>query len=258
MITSTRNERVKYVRSLARRRVRQREGRFLVEGSRLVREAVEAALTPALALYTEAWAASAAGQELLPKLKDAAEGVWLVSESVMTACADTQSPQGVIAVVPFVHNPPREGVWLVLDQVRDPGNLGTILRSAEAAGVGLVALMPGTVDLYSPKVVRSAMGAHFRVPSESLDWTRLSKRVAGRDVWLAEAEADLPYDAVDWNRASVLILGAEASGAGEAARTLSTGRVGIPMESGAESLNVAMAATVILFEMARQKRLGRG
>ena len=140
--------------------------------------------------------------------------------------------------------------------MRDPGNLGTILRSAEAAGVGQVLLAPGTVDAYNPKVVRGAMGAHFRLPLESLDWPAIAERVAGRAVWLADAAGEIAYDQVDWTAPSALIVGGEAAGAGQRAAELATGRVCIPMTGGAESLNAAMAATVILFEAARQRRGG--
>jgi TrmH family RNA methyltransferase len=254
MITSTQNERIKYVRSLARRRVRQREGRFVVEGTRLVEEVVRAGLRPALALYTEAWAASSAARHLLQSLDSAEEGAWLVSEAVLAACADTRTPQGVLAVVPFVQLPPRPGLILILDSLRDPGNLGTILRSAEAAGVGQVILAPGTVDPYNPKVVRGGMGAHLRLPVLSLPWPAIAELVAGRAIWLADAAADVAYDAVDWTLPSALLVGGEASGPGEQARALATGGVSIPMAGGTESLNAAMAATVILFEAARQQR----
>jgi TrmH family RNA methyltransferase len=143
---------------------------------------------------------------------------------------------------------------LILDGLRDPGNLGTILRSAEAVDVGYVILAPGSVDLYNPKVVRGAMGAHFRLPVHALDWPAISGAVAGRDVWLADAAGRVSYDAVDWSRPSVLIVGGESAGATEEAAALSTGRVSIPMAAGAESLNAAMAASVILFEAARQRR----
>ena len=254
MITSTQNERVKYVRSLARRRVRQREGRFVVEGTRLVDETVRAGIKPALVFYTEAWAETTAGQRLLPSLRPAEHGDWLVSEGVLAACADTQSPQGVLAVAPLVNIQPRPGFILILDGIRDPGNLGTILRSAEAAGAGQVLLAPGTVDFYSPKVVRGAMGAHFRLSVSNLDWPAIRNRVAGRAVWLADAVGGIAYDAVDWTVLSALIVGGEAAGSGEEAAALATGRVSIPMAGGAESLNAAMAAAVILFEAARQQR----
>jgi TrmH family RNA methyltransferase len=256
VITSTQNERIKYVRSLVRRRVRQREGRFVVEGTRLIEEVVRAGIKPALLLYTQAWAATPSGQRLLPSLRPAEEGDWLVSDAVLAACADTETPQGVLAVVPFVSLSPRPGLILILDRLRDPGNLGTILRSAEAAGVGQVILAPGTVDLYNPKAVRGAMGAHFRLPVTSLNWPAITESVGGGAVWLAEAAGDVAYDAVDWTQPAALIVGGEAAGAGEKASALARGRVCIPMAGGAESLNAAMAATVILFEAARQRRSG--
>jgi TrmH family RNA methyltransferase len=254
MITSVRNERVKYIRSFARRRVRQQEGRFVVEGTRLVGEMVRTGVRPVLALYTEAWATTGEGRALLPALALAQEGSWLASEAVLAACADTETPQGVLAVAPFSALEARSGPILAVDQLRDPGNLGTILRSAEAAGVGLVVLTPGTVDAYNPKVVRSAMGAHFRLPVASLAWPEIADLMAGRAVWLADATGDVAYDAVDWRQPIALIVGGEATGAGEEAIALATGRVCIPMAGETESLNAAMAATVILFEMARQRR----
>jgi TrmH family RNA methyltransferase len=258
MISSTQNERIKYIRSLARRRVRQREGRFVVEGTRLIEEVARAGIRPTLVLYTERWSATLEAQRLLSSLLAAEDGAWFVSEAAMIACADTKTPQGVLAVIPFVQLQPRSGLVLILDGLRDPGNLGTILRSAEAAGVGHVVLAPGTVDAYNPKVVRGAMGAHFRLPISSLDWPTIAEVMAGRQVWLAEATGGIAYDAVDWRQAVALIVGGEAAGAGGEATTLATGRVTIPMAGGAESLNAAMAATVILFEAVRQRRAWSG
>ncbi len=254
MISSTQNERVKYIRSLARRRVRQREGRFVVEGTRLVDEVARAGIKPALVLHTESWGATPEAQRLSAWLAEAGEGSWLASDPVLAACAETQSPQGVVAVIPFVRLEPRPGLILILDGLRDPGNLGTILRSAEASGVGQVILAPGTVDLYNPKVVRGAMGAHFHLPVASLDWPAIIKQVAGRAVWLADARGGTAYDSVDWRQPSALIVGGEAAGAGEKAVSLAAGHTSIPMTGGTESLNAAMAATVILFEAARQRR----
>jgi TrmH family RNA methyltransferase len=172
----------------------------------------------------------------------------------MAACTGTKTPQGIVAVVPRLQLEAKRGLVLILDGLRDPGNLGTILRSAEAAGVGQVILPPGTVDPYNPKVVRGAMGAHFRLPVTSMDWPAIAGRLAGRQIWLADASAETPYDTVDWGLAAGLIVGGEAAGAGESAMALATGRVGIPMAGGAESLNAAMAATVLLFEAAKQHR----
>jgi len=254
VITSIHHDQAKYVRSLARRQVRQREGRFVVEGTRLAEEVVRAGVRPALVFYAEAWAASPAGRRLLPMLRPADQGDWPVSEAVLAASSDTESPQGVLAVVPFLSIAPRPGLILILDQIRDPGNMGAILRSAEASGARQVILAPGTEDLYNTKEERGAMGAHFRLPVTILDWPAIAGRVAGRAVWLADAAGETACDRVDWTVPSALIVGGEAAGAGDQATALATRRVSIPMAGGAESLNAAMAATVILFEAARQSR----
>lgn len=254
-ITSVQNERVKYIRSLGRRRVRQRERRFLVEGTRLGEEVVRAGIKPALVLYTEAWAETPAGQSLLPSLLPDGDGRILAGDAVLAACSDTVTPQGVLAVVPFLQLQPQPGLTLVLDRLRDPGNLGTILRSAEAAGVGQVILAPGTVDQYNPKVVRGAMGAHFRLPIANLAWDAIAERLKGRAVWLADGDGGTVYDAANWTAPSALIVGGETEGASDNAHAIASGSVCIPMEGRPDSLNAAMAATIILFEAARQGRL---
>jgi TrmH family RNA methyltransferase len=215
---------------------------------------VRAGIRPALVFYTQDWLSGPLAQPLTPHLDLAEDGAWLVADAVMAACAATETPQGVLAVVPFIHLAPRPGLILILDRLRDPGNLGTILRSAEAAGVGQVILTPDTVDLYNPKVVRGAMGAHFRLPVDRSGWPAIRELTAGRAVWLADAQGGLAYDAIDWTAPSALIIGGEAAGAGKEAPSLAGGRVRIPMPGKAESLNAAMAATVILFEIARQHR----
>jgi RNA methyltransferase, TrmH family len=254
MITSAQNHRVKYVRSLGRRRARDREGRFVVEGTRLIEEVTRAGIRPALVFFTPQWAATEAGKALLPHLEAADDGAWPVSDGVLAASAGTETPQGVLAVVPMPRVAPRPGLILVVDRLRDPGNLGTLLRSAEAAGVGQVVLAPGTVDAYNPKVVRGAMGAHLRLAVREREWPAIAGLLAGRAAWLADARGEVAYEKVDWTVPSALILGGEAEGAGAEAAQVATGRVRVPMAGGAESLNAAMAATVILFEAARQRR----
>jgi TrmH family RNA methyltransferase len=141
---------------------------------------------------------------------------------------------------------------LILDAVRDPGNLGTILRAGAAAGVQAVLLSPTCVDAYNPKALRSGMGAHFRVPIVEMDWDKIGAYCRALAVYLADAEGDLSHDAVDWSAAWALIIGSEAHGAGSEAERLAQQRVYIPMAAATESLNAAIAAAVILFEAARQ------
>jgi TrmH family RNA methyltransferase len=147
----------------------------------------------------------------------------------------------------------------VLDAIQDPGNMGTLLRSAEAVGVAEVLAASGTVDVYGPKVVRAAMGAHMRLAiTQDLNWDAIAERVELVDhVYAADAEASMPYFAADWRQPSALIIGNEAHGLSEDARALAHNPIGIPMHGRAESLNAAVAGSVILFEALRQRTRGR-
>jgi len=256
MITSLKNDKVRYVRALqGRRRVRQREHRFVFEGVRLIEEAVRAGVPPAYVFYTEPAEADERGGRLLEALYEMNVTCYTVSEPVMDACSDTETSQGILAVfpIPNLSRPEHPTLTLILDRVRDPGNLGTTLRTALAAGVEQVLLTPGTVDVSNPKVVRAAMGAFLRLPVAALRWEAITEAVTGSDVWLATADGETDYTAADWTRPVTLIVGGEASGAGERARALARGQVSIQMAAGVESLNTAVATAVILFEVVRQR-----
>jgi TrmH family RNA methyltransferase len=151
------------------------------------------------------------------------------------------------------------GIILVLDAIQDPGNMGALLRSAEAVGVAEVLGASGTVDVYSPKVVRAAMGAHMRLAiTQDLSWDAIAERLALVDqVYAADAAATMPYFAADWRQPSALIIGNEAHGLSDNARALARSPIGIPMHGRAESLNAAVAGSVILFEALRQRTRGR-
>ena len=219
-------------------------------------EALEAGVTPALAFFAPDLSGSRRGRELLAVIEDLSGECFVVTDKVMRALSDTVSPQGILAVVPFLELPLPENLWLVLvvDRVRNPGNLGTILRSAEAAGASQVILTPATVDVYSPKVVRGAMGAHFYLPiATGVSWSEVAEALEDRQILLAEARGDKVYYEVDWTKPSALIVGSEAEGPSQETERLATERIVIPMQGKAESLNVAVAASVILFEAARQR-----
>lgn len=256
MITSLANEKVKYARSLKRRRVRYREGRFCVEGVRLVEDAWRAGIVPAFVFYEPALRTTPFGDAVLSELEAAGVPCYAAANHVLQAISDTVTPQGIVAVVPFpdMAAPSRSDLFLILDEVRDPGNLGAVLRVAAGAGVGRVWLTPGTGDPFNPKAVRAAMGAHFRVPLAWGSWEQIRSVVAGSQVWLADVHGERGYDEVDWCQPSALIVGGEARGASEQALRLATGSVRIPLAGGVESLNLAVAAGVILFEAIRQRR----
>lgn len=255
MITSTSNEKIKLVRALqTQRRAREKESLFVIEGVRLAEEAVASGQPARLVLHTDHL--DPRGRSAVNNLARLGASVEMVSDEVMAACSDTQTPQGLLAVLPLpsIPTPSPLTFALVLDRLSDPGNLGTVLRTALAAGVQSAFLAPGTVDAFNPKVVRSASGAHFRLPILSASWPELAERLVGLNVWLAELREGQSCYEVDWTRPSALIIGSEAEGPSDAAREFAKRRhVFIPMPGPAESLNAAVAAGVLLFEAVRQR-----
>jgi RNA methyltransferase, TrmH family len=254
MITSVNNSKVKYIRRLqSDRRFRAREGAFVVEGTRWVAEVVQRQQNPLAVFYTSEWYGKPDHTQILHQL-DAP--IQAVSGEVMAAMSDVETPAGVLALLPIRPRalPIEPELLLILDEIHDPGNLGTVLRTAAAAGVDGVLLSPGSVDPYNPKVVRSGMGAQLRVAIHQKDWAEIGELTEGLQVWLAAAGGTLPYSEVNWRQPSALIIGSEAHGAGEEATALATGSIYIPMFAATESLNAAAAAAVILFEALRQRR----
>ncbi|MCL5960860.1 MAG: RNA methyltransferase [Chloroflexi bacterium] len=223
-------------------------------------DALKAGVRPVLALYDEAALDSKPmGIELLEQLERLKIDRFQATSKIIEVVSGTVTPQGIVAAVTY---PVRgtiddysKALLLVLDALQDPGNLGTILRSGEAAGATAVLLSEETVDPFNPKVVRAGMGAHFRLPIlADLSWEEI--REALDDVTVvraAEIGAPQAYFQVDWTAPSALIIGNEAHGLSPKARSLATDLISIPMVGGAESLNAAVAASVILFEALRQR-----
>ena len=257
MITSLSNDKVKFVHALSERKYRQREGRFVVEGARLIDEALAAQFRPDWVFCAEKIPPRA--RQTLNRLRSINVEVIDVTDAIMKSISGTESPQGLMAVLPFPRLEPRPDpdFSLVIDSLRDPGNLGTLLRSAAAADVDQVILSPETVDAYNPKVVRGAMGAHFRLPILEAAWAEIADRVRGINVYLAAAAGELTYSAANWIQPSALIVGSEASGASKDAMQLATKRISIPLSREVESLNAAVAASIILFEAKRQRMSNR-
>lgn len=254
MITSASNRHVKHVRRLQQdRRYREREQAYVVEGTRWLREASAVFSDEAEVFFTASWREDAQCEALLERFKRPAHEV---DERVMSTMSDVPSPQGVVAVLPIRPRPlpSQPDLLLVLDGMQTPGNLGTVLRTAGAAGVDGVVLSPGCVDAYNPKVVRGAMGAHLRMPILSATWQEIGDVTRETKIWLAAAGGTIPYTDVNWRRRTTLIVGSEAHGGGMEARRLAQDVVYIPMHANTESLNAAMAAGIILFEAARQRR----
>lgn len=253
IISSPHNDRVKLVRLLQRQpKTRRQQKRLVLEGVRLMGDALESGILPDFVLYT---AAQGPVHALIERFRAAGATCLEVTDELMADMADTETPQGVLGVFPWPDLPVPAAPQLVLvaDGWRDPGNLGTLFRTAAAAGVDLVIVTPGTVDAYSPKTLRAGMGAHFRIPIRALSWAELANRFAGLRFYFADAAGDTRYDAVDWTQPSVLVIGGEAYGFSEAAEQIPHQPIRIPMAPGAESLNAAVAASILIYEAQRHR-----
>jgi TrmH family RNA methyltransferase len=253
MITSLQNDRVKLAYGLLTgSKSRRKAGKIALEGARLIRDAVEAGYIPDFILYDPAVIDPAAFEVPAELLLDA-------SPEIIRHVSGTETPQGIVGVFPLPTPtlPKAPQRILILDRISDPGNLGTILRTAAAAGVEVVLLAPGCVDPYNDKALRGGMGAHFRVPVINQSWEKIAATCDGSPVYLADMQGDQAYDAADWSGRWALIVGSEAHGASDQAEALAHSRIFIPMSAATESINAASAAAAILFEAARQARAPR-
>jgi len=254
MITSRTNKQIKWVRTLqSKRHARQTDRMFVIEGTRLFEEALLAGRKPHLVLYTPEWGDRF--PQLLGQLKSSQIQNEMVSEAVLAHCSDVETPQGVLAVLPIetTLSPQPPAIALVLDRLADPGNLGTILRTAQAAQVDVVYLTPGNVDVYNPKVVRAGMGAHFRLMIQEAPIEQIIAYLEDLELWTAEARSGEVYHGIDWRKPVALAIGSEAHGIDPTLRARASGQVHIPIADHSESLNAATAAAIILFEIQRQR-----
>ena len=290
LITSLNNQRVKEVANLKQKKYRTESGTFFAEGLRAVQEAVQYADVTEL-FYTEAEAGrldevlKAAGNVpadtkeksenkknanhnnagTAKKRNKAANGIrmYQVDEKVMAKLSDTKAPQGVLAVIRTPEQNLRSdnnAPVIILDRVQDPGNLGTIIRTADAVGALGLILLEGCVDAYSPKVVRASMGSLFHLPvvqditaEEALTWCY---RNGYEPAATALKNAQNVYKA-DISKKMAFLFGNEANGVAEELQAAAETRLFIPMAGLAESMNVAMAAGIILFEGLRQRKFYR-
>lgn len=227
----------------------------VIEGIRFVEEAQKAGCRIDTLFYTEQ--KNTRGLALIDDIYNLHIRIEQVSEQVMRSLSDTQSPQGILAIIglPEITIPAKPDFVLYLDSIRDPGNLGTILRTAAAAGVDAVFLSEDTVDPFSPKVLRSGMGAHFKVPIKPTSYDGLNELAISHELHkiVADSREGVLYSDSNMRRPLVLIIGGEVSGAGLASRKYADKFIRIPMPGGTESLNAAVAAGILIFEVIRQR-----
>lgn len=264
-LTNPRADRVKSVRSLAKRSVRMRTGRFVVEGPQGVREAVRFAPDRVMDVYATAASISRYASDIVEPARAAGLHLHECSEEVLAAMADSQSPQGVIAVVrdetpdlaSVLAADPR--LLVLLTHVRDPGNLGTVIRAADAAGADAVLVSLESVDVTSPKVVRSTAGSLFHLPvlrDLPVEATLQVLREHGIRSLAADGDGTDVLPQVDLSEPHCWVLGNEAWGLPESLRALCDQVVRVPIYGRAESLNLAMAATICVYASANAQSVG--
>lgn len=251
------------IRDLQRRKARGRRGLALIEGVRLVEEALAAGIAFRGALVSPDLSRTARGTELVAELARHAVPVEETGVRAFAQLADTETPQGIMAVIEpprtriedFVPRP--DAVALVIDGVQDPGNVGTLIRTAHALGAAGTVVLRGTADPTSPKALRAAMGATFRHPVVSLDDTGFIAwaRRHGVTLWAAATDGTPLYRALPSagrGRGPIaVIVGNEGAGIRPQLNAVAAQRVAIPLAQGAESLNVAVAAGILLYEVTR-------
>lgn len=254
MITSAHNPKLKLARALmGRPKERRQAGAFVAEGVRLLEEALAAGWPFRFVLAGETL--SGRGEALVAALQSRGVEVERVADALLNALSDTGNTQGLLAVLdlPAPDLPPAAFDFVLIpDQIRDPGNLGTLLRTAAAAGVQAVFLPPETTDAFAPKVVRAGMGAHFRLPIQALAWDEIRAWTSGLRLLLADMDGDSCWE-TDLRQPLALIVGGEAEGASGQAARLATARIAVPMPGGIESLNAGVAGAILMFEVVRQR-----
>lgn len=258
-IVSVANPRVKQWSRLLTRRGREETGKFVLEGTHLVLEALEAQAAVETVLYSLERGIPA---ELEKYVNESAGAEWIgVSEAVLAKCTDTQTPQAVAAVCRKPEHRAEQlladgqALLVAVDGVQDPGNLGTIIRSADAVGATGVLLGRGTVDLYNPKTIRATMGSLFHLPIVECDlreWLPEAVK-CGMQVIGTRLGASAHCYEIDLAQPTCLVVGNEGQGVAPDIAAHVTRDIMIPMRGQAESLNVAMATTVLLYEAMRQR-----
>jgi len=266
MITSTNNDRVKQVVAYVQKSKARKDGDvFVIEGMKMLREAPVLQVREVYVTGRFLDKATEEDKEILWRY-----GAEEVSDDVMKKMADTQTPQGVLAVVSQYHyteeevlegyNKDDEGakpLILILENIQDPGNLGTMLRSGEGAGVTGVILGKGSADIYNPKVIRSTMGSIFRMPFIYVEnLAEMIKKLSanGINTYAAHLKGTKNYDEFDYTKPTAFLVGNEGNGLTKETADAATEYILIPMKGEVESMNAATSAAILTFEASRQRR----
>lgn len=253
-LTSLQNPKVKLARSLAQSKGRKEAGLFLVEGTKLLSEALSWGHRPAMTFASAAWWQAHGDDAPFAALSGER---YEVSDAVLSAIATTETPDPVVAALPLPHAAeaalPPGALVVIAHRLQDPGNLGTIIRSADAAGAAAVVLTEQTVDAYAPKVVRATMGSLFHLPVLKTTLAAFAAQQPELPIYAMTLDGAESVYAFDYRAGAAFLIGTEGTGLSAEDVAFARHRVKIPIPGHAESLNAAMAATVCLFEAARQR-----
>ncbi len=257
ILTSTQNPLIKQVRKLHRAKERTKQNLLLLEGTNLVEAACQVDYRLDTVFYTDRWQEN--HQSLCRKIAEKEIKTQLVSLEVLNAIATTVNPDGVVAIAPrrLADEPEisKTKLGIALERLQDPGNLGTIIRTAAATSVNSIWLSDDSVDIHSPKVLRASVGEWFRVPiatAQSLSEVVRQHQQAGIQIVATTSQANKNYWQVDFTRPTLLLLGNEGAGLSEDLMAIADEQIKIPLANGVESLNVAVATALLLYEAKRQ------
>lgn len=245
-ISSLKNPKVTLWKSLKERKGRRESGCFLVEGRKMTEEALASAFPVEAVLVDE--------NRMTEFVFPAGVRTYAMPAHVLAAVCDTQTPQGIAAVVRMAFVPLTASRLIALDGVQDPGNVGTIIRTADAAGFDGVLLSQQCADVFSPKVLRATMGSIFRMGirvTEDLPGELRQMAQEGASVLSSQLDGTPFYQLGPVAPPFVLVIGSEGNGVTDAVKAVATHRVKLPMRGGAESLNAAVAAGIMMYELTR-------
>lgn len=246
-LSSLKNPKVTLWRSLKDRKGRKETGLFLVEGRKMTEEALASAFDVEAVLVDEDRAEEFELPENIP--------VYALPVHVFSAVCDTKTPQGIAAVLRMKTSLPTGRKLVAMDGVQDPGNVGTIIRTADCAGIEGVILSEQCADIFSPKVLRATMGSIFRMPmlvTGDLPGTLQGLIGNGYSVMSSQLDGEPFYSRSNVGEKYCLVIGSEGNGVSEPVRALATHKVRLPMRGGAESLNAAIAAGIMMYDLTRE------
>ena len=257
MITAKDNDKVKYTKSLLKSKNRNKESKFIIEGYRILTLAIECNAKIDYVFINEDFEKKTEHVEFLEVLKSKNINTYKTTNKIFNELVDTESTQGILAVVKFNQRSIEENLKdehrfvLILDRIQDPGNMGTIIRTADAAGVDAIIALKGCVDIYNPKVIRSTMGSIFDmniIHATQEETVRLLK-LKNFDIVSSYLNTNNYYDKVEYNYKTALVIGNEANGINDELVSKSDVLVKIPIYGKAESLNAAISSAILMYEI---------